>query len=138
MKIFIDANVIVSVLNKEYPLFAFSSRILSLVDNSSYQLYTTPLCLAISFYFSAKKSGERIAKNKISLIASHLLLGVVNEEVTQQALDNLQGNIFEDGLQYYAAVAADCDLIVTENGQDFHFSKMPVYSCEEFLKTHYK
>ncbi|MEM9856853.1 MAG: twitching motility protein PilT, partial [Bacteroidota bacterium] len=112
--------------------------ILSLVDNSSYQLYTTPLCLAISFYFAAKKSGERIAKSKISLIVSHLLLAVVNEEVTQQTLDNFQGNNFEDGLQYYAAVAADCDLIVTENGQDFYFSKMPVYSCEELLKTHYK
>ena len=30
MKLFLDANVLVSVLNKEYPSFTYTSRILSL------------------------------------------------------------------------------------------------------------
>jgi len=33
MNIFADANILVSVINKEYPLFPLTSRILSLGDN---------------------------------------------------------------------------------------------------------
>jgi len=55
VKVLLDANVLISVLNKEYPLFTFSSRILSLTDAKKQQLYTSPLALAIAFYFSSKK-----------------------------------------------------------------------------------
>ena len=54
MKIFLDANILVSVLNKEYPVFINSSRIISLADNARFRLYTSPICLAIAFYFSEK------------------------------------------------------------------------------------
>ena len=56
MRIFLDANVLVSVLNKEYPLFTYSSRILSLADHKGYEVFTSPLCLTIAFYFAEKKN----------------------------------------------------------------------------------
>jgi predicted nucleic acid-binding protein len=61
MNIFLDANVIISVVNQEYPLFTHSSRVLSLADNDNYKVYTSPLCLAITYYFSEKKSGTKMA-----------------------------------------------------------------------------
>jgi predicted nucleic acid-binding protein len=68
MKIFLDANILVSVLNHEYPLFNYSSRILSLADNADYQVFTSPICLAIAFYFSEKKSGRKLAKKKLGVL----------------------------------------------------------------------
>jgi predicted nucleic acid-binding protein len=62
MKIFLDANILISVLNKEYPLFTYSSRILSLADDKRFQVFTSPVCLAIAFYFAEKKSGSALAK----------------------------------------------------------------------------
>ncbi|WP_422006686.1 hypothetical protein [Roseivirga pacifica] len=38
---FVDANVIVSVLNKEYPLFTYSSRVLSSGALKGVELYTS-------------------------------------------------------------------------------------------------
>jgi len=38
MKVFVDANILVSVLNKEYPLFTYSARILSLSGNKILEL----------------------------------------------------------------------------------------------------
>ncbi len=55
MKVFVDANVLVSVLNKEYPLFTQSARILSLAGSKNFEIYTSPICLAIAFYFAEKK-----------------------------------------------------------------------------------
>jgi predicted nucleic acid-binding protein len=58
MRVFIDANILVATLNREYPLFNWSARVLSLHGNHNIQLFTSPLCLAIAFYFATKKSGE--------------------------------------------------------------------------------
>ena len=62
MKVFLDANILISVLNKEYPVFTFSSRVLSLADNSKYKFYTSPLCLAIAYYFAEKSAAEGVRR----------------------------------------------------------------------------
>lgn len=59
MKIFVDANVLVSVINKEYPLFTYSARVLSLSNHPGYTVLTSPVCLAITWYFAEKKAQEK-------------------------------------------------------------------------------
>lgn len=133
MKVFLDANVLVSVLNKEYPLFTYSSRILSLTDTRKHQLYTSALALAIAFYFSSKKSGERMAKKKIALLIENIKLTVIDHDVSQRAINDKRVHDFEDGMQYYSAIKASCDLIITEDASDFYFSEVPVVGCEDFI-----
>ncbi len=136
MKVFLDANVLISVLNKEYPLFTFSSRILSLTDARKQQLYTSPLALAIAFYFSSKKSGERVAKKKIALLIGNMTLTTINHEVSKKAIKDKRVHDFEDGMQYYSALKASCEIIITENASDFYFSEIPVVGCEDFILKH--
>jgi hypothetical protein len=61
---FLDVNVLVFVLNKEYPTFSFSSKVLSLCDSPNFKVYTSPICLAISFYFSEKEKWKRNGEKK--------------------------------------------------------------------------
>jgi predicted nucleic acid-binding protein len=134
MKIFIDANILVATLNREYPLFNWSARILSLQGNHNIQLCTSPLCLAIAFYFAAKKSGEATAKKKIELLCQNIGITTVNQEITEKTLKNQRIKDFEDGLQYYSALDQKCDYIITEDQHDFYFSEIKVSACEAFLK----
>ena len=136
MKIFLDANILVSVINKEYPLFPFSSRILSLNQNSQFKLYTSPLCLAIAFYFAEKKSKAGIAKEKISLIAHHLGIAANSAESVNRVLQNSSIHDFEDGLEYYAAIENGCTCIITEDVSDFYFSEMEVLSSQDFFNKY--
>ena len=136
MKVFLDANVLISVLNKEYPLFTYSSRILSLTDARKHQLYTSALALAIAFYFSSKKSGERMAKKKIDLLIENLRLTTIDHEVSKRAIKDKRINDFEDGMQYYSAIKASCGIIITEDASDFYFSEIPVVGCEAFILNH--
>ena len=46
IKPFLDANLLVAVLNKEYPAFTAAARVLSLAGQKGFVLYTSPLCLA--------------------------------------------------------------------------------------------
>jgi predicted nucleic acid-binding protein len=136
MKIFLDANVLISVLNREYPLFPISSRVLSLADRDGIALYTSPICLAIAFYFSEKKSGADMAKLKIEMLSKKILMSSVNQEVVNQTFANRQVQDFEDGLEYYSALESSCEVIVTEDVNGFYYSKIPVLVCEDFLKEY--
>lgn len=133
MRVFLDANVLVSVLNKEYPLFTYSSRLLSLTDTRKYQLYTSALALAIAFYFSSKKSGERMAKKKIALLIENMKLTTIDHEVSKKAIKDKRVHDFEDGMQYYSALKASCGIIITEDASDFYFSEISVVGCEDFI-----
>lgn len=134
MRVFIDANILVATLNREYPMFNWSARILSLHGRHNIQLFTSPLCLAIAFYFATKKSGETTAKKKIELLCQNIGVTTVNQEITEKAFKNQKIRDFEDGLQYYSALGQKCDYIITEDQHDFYFSEIKVTGCEAFLK----
>lgn len=136
MKIFLDANILVSVLNKEYPLFTYTSRILSLTDRKGYYIYTSPVCLAIAFYFAEKKYSVETAKQKIAILSNHITIAEVTRSSVQKALKNKSVLDFEDGLEYYAALENGCDCMVTENREDFYFSKIEVLSSENFFEKY--
>ena len=136
MKIFLDANILVSVLNKEYPLFTYSARLLSLAGNSKFQVFTSPICVAIAFYFAEKKCGQSEAKNKISLLASKIKIAEADESIVRKAAQDKAASDFEDGLEYYSALKAGCKWIITEDLNDFYFSKLAVMTARQFLEAH--
>jgi predicted nucleic acid-binding protein len=134
MRVFVDANILVATLNKEYPLFTWSARILSLNESNNVRLYTSPLCLAIAFYFSGKKCGAKLTWQKIEMLCNHIGVTSINEVLTKKSLANKKIHDFEDGLEYYSALDTKCDFIITEDRNDFYFSEIKVVGCEEFLK----
>ncbi len=136
MKVFLDANVLVAVLNKEYPLFSDASRILSASDRTDFKIFTSPICLAIAFYFAEKKSGSIQAGKKIALLVSHIHVSPTNNETVQKTISNKKIIDFEGGLEYYSAVESGCQVIVTEDQGDFHFSEIEVINCRGFMEKY--
>lgn len=136
MKLFVDANILISVLNKEYPLFTTSSRILSLSGYKRYRIFTSPVCLAIAFYFAEKKHSTAVAKSKMQVLSRQIDIAVTSANAVRKALDNPKVHDFEDGLEYYAALESKCDCIITENLKDFYFSEIEVLDCQGFAKKY--
>ncbi len=136
MRIFLDANILVSVLNNEYPLFTYSARVLSLADHKKFTVYTSPVCLAIAFYFAEKKNGTQSAKQKIKILSQKLNIAAVGKNEVLQALENKQVNDFEDGIEYYAAANNKCEVIVTEDIGDFYFADIKVCGAKKFLEEY--
>lgn len=133
MRIFLDANILVSVLNKEYPLFTYTSRILSLAHTTSFEVYTSPVCLAIAFYFAEKKHKTKIAKQKIKVLCEHIDIAEATKSSVLKTIQNPSANDFEDGLEYYAALESKCSCIVTEDVNDFYFSEIEVLNSHDFF-----
>jgi predicted nucleic acid-binding protein len=136
MRVFVDANVLVSVLNKEYPLFTYSSRILSLAGSNSFQIYTSPVCRATAFYFAEKKYKSLKAKEKIGILTQHISIAATTKTCVEKTLQNRKVLDFEDGLEYYSAKENNCKCLVTEDVGDFHFSEMEILTSENFFEKY--
>jgi predicted nucleic acid-binding protein len=135
MRIFLDANILVSVLNKEYPLFSNSARILSLADNKNFEVFTSPMCLAIAFYFAEKKN-KKTAREKIGLLSKKISISPVGENTVLKAVNNPAIHDFEDGMEYYAALESRCRCIITEDTGDFYFSDIEVLNSRGFFEKY--
>lgn len=136
MRIFVDANILVSVLNKEYPLYTYSARVLSLADRKGVHLFTSPVCLAIAFYFAEKKSGAITAKKKIGLLCEKIGVAVHTKEDIANITANSSIEDFEDGLEYYAALREKCQYIVTNDVDDFYFASITVCRPDTFIRDY--
>jgi len=117
-------------------MFSYASRILSAADKRDVQLFTSPSCLAIAFYFAEKKSGATLAGKKIGLLVSHIQVAPTNRDAVSKTISNKKIIDFEDGLEYYSALGSGCQTIVTEDQGDFHFSEVEVLNCREFMEKY--
>jgi len=132
MKVFADANILVSVITKEYPLFPYTSRILSLAETQGLQVFTSPICLAITFYFAEKKYRSAQAKEKLHLLSRHIRIAGTDHKTVSAAFADPSVKDLEDGLEYYSALEAGCDSILTEDKKGFYYSKLEVLTALEF------
>ena len=137
MKVFLDANILVTVLNKEYPLFSFASRIMSLQDDKRFSIYTSPVSLAIGFYFAEKKIGTDTALKKISMLASRILITSSGTAEVKLVIANKKILDLEVGLDYYSALNTGCEVIITEDTGDFHFAEINVLNCKQFIELYF-
>lgn len=106
---------------------------LSLCDDPRFEVFTSPICIAIAAYFTQKKNGRQLAKKKISILLEKLRITSVDETVTKEAVGNRKIDDVEDGLQYYSALQSECKCIVSYDRNDFHFSEVEVLDAEQFL-----
>lgn len=135
-RIFLDANVLVTVLCNEYPRFSACARVLSLADDRRFVVYTSPLCLAIGAYFAGKKHGRKLARRKIALLSEKLEVTTMGSNAVERTMADERITDIEDGFQYFSAVDAGCTCIVTYDQRDWKFAALEVLAPEDFLWTY--
>ncbi len=67
-------------------------------------------------------------------VSRKLRIAVTDEAAVSLSAENPAICGFEDSLEYHSAMASGCKAVITENKEDFYFSGVPVYNCEDFLK----
>ncbi len=135
-KVFVDSDVIIDLLCKREPHYAFSSQIFVLSDTNKIDLYTTSLVFSNVYYILRKALG--IEKAKESLRKLRLLVHVipVEEKVVDQAL-NSNFSDFEDALQYFSALKYNLEFLITRNIRDYKGTELKILTPEELVKAFY-
>ena len=131
MRIFIDTNVLIDLLC-EREGYEQAGHILALSDNPQCVLYTSVLSIANLAYILRKALKGKALYHSLNKLSHRLNISPMTQESFERAL-LLEASDFEDALQYYSALQADCEVIVTRNKKDFKFSEITVSSPDEFL-----
>lgn len=132
MKLFIDTNIMMDLLCQREPYYNSVAKIATLADANDVELFASALSYATTSYFLSKNESVDSCKNKLRKFKSISKIIALGEQIIEKSL-NSNFTDFEDALQYYSALNAKCDLIITRNGKDFKFSQLPILTAEEYL-----
>ena len=135
MKVFLDTNVWIDFLLERQPRYVFSAAILSLAVEGRCSVCISSLTVVNAHYVCHDKAKMplKILRKKMYALRDWVQICDVAAEDIYNSYSN-DWDDFEDGVQYYSAVRAGADYIVTGNTKDFSLSTIPVYSAAEFIR----
>jgi len=133
-KVFLDSDIILDLLCKREPHYAFAAEIFTLGDTKKIELVTTSVVFANVFYILRKILG--IDKAKELLRKLRILVGVmpVGDKIVDLALNSKFAD-FEDGLQYFTARENGIKILLTRNIKDYKEDSLVIQTPQEYLKS---
>ena len=133
MRVFLDTNILLDIIEGRQKFLLASSNVFDLGVRGQIQMFATPLTFANCVYSACKNVGYEQAINGLRSLKNFVKTAAMDEAQVEDALCSDMPD-FEDMLQYKAAVAAKCDVIVTrDKKRHFPDNGIPVLSPEDFL-----
>ena len=133
-RLFLDTNIILDLLGEREPFYEAAAKLASLADNNLVTLVVSPISFTTVNYVLSKFESSQIVREKLRKFKILCSISILDEHIIEKGL-NSSFKDFEDSLQYFSAVSAECDLIITRNAKDFKSSHLPVMNVEEYLKS---
>lgn len=133
-KIFLDTNIVIDFLGERANFYQPAAKILTLADQKKIEIYTSPTSISNTYYLLSRFENTKIALEKIRKFKVLCSISIMDDEVIEKAI-NSDFKDFEDAMQYFSALASNCDLIVTRNEKDFKNALLPVLNGESYLET---
>lgn len=130
-RIFVDANIVMDLLEKREDFYQEAQELFTLSDKNNVKLYVSALTLANVHFllFRHLKMEARKVLAKFKVLVEVL---AVDDKILDLALTSDLKD-FEDAIQYYTAIENEMDIIITRNKKDFKNSDLPVLTAREFL-----
>lgn len=132
MRLLIDANIVLDVLQKREQHFRDSSLIWKLCETGSAEGYVSALTVTNLIYVMRKElNPEKIEEVLQYLRLIFRLTDLSESDITKAA--EMKWNDFEDAVQSVTAERIHADCIVTRNVKDFKGSRVIAFTPTEFL-----
>ena len=132
-RLFLDTNIVVDLLDRREPFCQDAVRLFTMAYNKQVQLFVSPMTFSTAS-FLLRKHGSNGVRNLLSNLRQLVSVTTSDEYTVDNAIVS-QFKDFEDAMQYYTALHAKAEIIITRNGKDFAASKLPVMTVGEYLST---
>lgn len=133
MRVLIDTNVILDILEKREPFYGASSDVLSLCASNKINGFIAFHSVSNIFYILRKRYSAEDRRHLLLGILKFLRVANVNHENVQHALERDDFSDFEDCLQDECAAWNHAEYIITRNTSDFFASSIPAITPADFL-----
>ena len=134
MRVFVDTNVLLDVLARREPFYAHAARIWSLAELGKIEALISAISYNNIYYVMRRASNRRSAEKGLRLIRNVFTPVPLTIQVLNQAMD-AGFEDFEDALQFYSALHAEADCLITRDADHFPSEDLPVLAPAAFLAS---
>jgi predicted nucleic acid-binding protein len=133
-KLFVDTDIILDLLGKREPFYAYAANLFSAADNHNIQVFVSSLAFANLNYILSKQFSNEQAKKMLLKFKTLVSVLPVTDKVIELALSS-EFKDFEDAIQYFTATESNIQILLTRNLKDYRSAVIPVMTAEQFLKS---
>lgn len=134
MKVLIDTNILVDLVCDREEFVETARKIFALGYEKHIILTISPLSYINTYYIGKRyKKAENELLIALQKIESFTETTSFTQQTIQKSLHSGWKDI-EDATQYYSALEANVDGIITRNTKDFSNSSLPIWQPDEFLQ----
>lgn len=133
-KIFFDTNIMLDFLGVREPFFYPVSKILTLAEKEKIKIILSPISFVNTNYVLIKTESDTIVLEKLRKFKIICSVCEIDDLIIEKSL-NSGFKDFEDAVQYYSALKANCKTIITRDAKGFLKSDLPVMSPNEYLNS---
>jgi predicted nucleic acid-binding protein len=130
-KVFIDSDIILDLI-QEREDYSDAVRLFSLIEENKVIGYVSPLIFANLFYILRKQASNKFALQVLTRLKALLHILTINEKIIELALSSGFKD-FEDAIQFYSALEANLEYLITRNKQDYKKTGIIICNAREYL-----
>lgn len=134
MKVLIDTNVLLDVLSRREPFYSDSAQVWTLAEQELIDAHIAAISVNNLYYIVRRLRDRQTADNVIDKLLDDFEIIELSRAILSQARAG-DGNDFEDLIQYFSAIHAGCEVVVTRNKQDFPTTGLRIMTPRELLDS---
>jgi len=133
MKVFLDANVLIDVVQNRIDFVDASSKVLQLGLDNDCELCASDITFTTVSYYARKNRSTEQLYEVLQSLREFIDIAPSGKNAIDWALQH-KSKDFEDAVQYYTALRSGAEFIVSRNVRDYPHNDIPVVTPLEFLK----
>jgi len=127
-----DINFILDIFLKREPFYSSAAQIFTMVEAKQLKGYLCSNSFPTLFYILAKELKRDKAMKILEKVRIVFRVAAVDEKVIDLSLAS-DFRDFEDAVQYYSAINAKTNCLITRNKTDYISDGLSIMTPEEFL-----
>lgn len=132
MKVLLDLNILLDVVQNRVPHYRDSAEVLSRARTGEIQALVPAHAVTTLHYILAKAAGQPRANQTVDWLLAHFEIAPAGGDAFRRARELVLPD-FEDAVVASLAEAAQCGHVITRNEADFADSPVPAVSPTTFL-----
>ena len=132
MRVLVDLNVIIDVMQNRQPFYEDSAGVVDAVVKRDVLGWIAAHSIATMFYVISRIRNRETAVQAVTSLLESFTVAKVDDKVIREAL-SLSWKDFEDAVQMASAGAEGVDYLITRNIKDFQSGPVPVIQPAAFL-----
>ena len=132
MKVFLDANVLIDVVQNRSDFVEASSKVLQLGLDGECELCASDITFTTVSFYARKNRTQAQLYEVLQSLRDFIDIAPSGKTAIDWALQQ-KSKDFEDAVQYYTALRSGSEYIVSRNTRDYPYNDIPVVTPLEFL-----